>query len=83
MNWTVLVMEQLSDVTYKVCGRKRNFVFHHDNLRPCRDRVVPIWMKRLRHKLLGSSGPGTTRPQADRYATISASGGHWVIPKQI
>ena len=52
--WTgpFLVMEQLSDVTYKVRGRKRNFVLHHDNLRPCRDRVVPIWMKRLRHKLL-------------------------------
>ena len=52
--WTgpFLVMEQLSDVTYKVRGRKRNFVLHHDNLRPCSDRVVPIWMKRLRHKLL-------------------------------
>ena len=25
---------------------------HHDRLKPCMDRSIPIWMRRLRHRVL-------------------------------
>ena len=48
----LLVLEAKSDVTYKVRGRKKTLVLHHNNLRPCRDRAIPFWMRRLRHRVL-------------------------------
>ena len=47
-----LVVQQLSEVTYKVQGKRRSFVLHHNILRPCRDRSIPFWMRRLRHRFL-------------------------------
>ena len=47
-----LVTKKLSEVTYKVQNRRRTFVLHHDNMQPCRDRAVPVWMRRLRHRFL-------------------------------
>ena len=48
----VLVTKKLSEVTCKVQNRRRTFVLHHDNMQPCRDRAVPVWMRRLRHRFL-------------------------------
>ena len=42
----------MSEVNYRVQGRRRTFVLHHNILSPCRDRVVPLWMQRLRHRFL-------------------------------
>ena len=47
-----LVVQQLSEVTYKGQGKRRSFVLHHNILRPCRDRSIPFWMRRLRHRFL-------------------------------
>ena len=47
-----LVVQQLSDVTYKIQGKRRSFVLHHNILGPCRDRSIPFWMRRLRHRFL-------------------------------
>ena len=47
-----LVAQQLSDVTYKVQGKLRSFVLHHNILRPCTDCSIPFWMRRLRHRFL-------------------------------
>ena len=47
-----LVVQQLSEVMYKVQGKRRSFVLHHNILRPCRDRSIPFWMRRLRHGFL-------------------------------
>ena len=47
-----LVIKQMSEVNYRVQGRRRTFVLHHNILSPCRDRVVPLWMQRLRHRFL-------------------------------
>ena len=38
---------------YKIQDRKhRNFTIHHDRLKPCQDRVIPIWLRRRRHEML-------------------------------
>lgn len=47
-----LVIEKLSEVTYRVRGKNRTLVLHHDNLKLCQDRDVPEYLKRLRHRLL-------------------------------
>ena len=47
-----LVTTKLSEVTGKVQNRRRTLVLHHDNMQPCRDRAVPVWMRRLRHRFL-------------------------------
>ena len=39
-------------ITYKVQGKRPSFVLHHNILRPCRDRSIPFWMRRLRHRFL-------------------------------
>ncbi len=36
----------------KVQDRKRESVVHHDRLKLCHDRSLPLWMRRLRHGLL-------------------------------
>ena len=51
----LLIVEVLSPVLYRVKGRRKESVLHHDHddrLRICKDRVVPMWMRRLRHQFL-------------------------------
>ena len=48
----LLVTAVLSPVTYKVEGRRRSQVLHHDKIRPYTSRTVPLWIKRKRHRLL-------------------------------
>ena len=52
----LLVVEPLSPVLYKVRGRKKITVLHHDLLKKCEDREVPIRLRRMRNKLLGADG---------------------------
>ena len=49
----VLVTQVLSPVLFRVENRKRSYVLHHDRLIPCKDRVIPLWIRRKRHDLLG------------------------------
>ena len=39
-------------VLFRIKGRKREVVVHHDRLKPCLDRSIPMWMRRLRHRVL-------------------------------
>ena len=48
-----LVTKVLSPVLYKICDRKKNFVIHHDRLKSCDDREIPLWLRRKRSRLLG------------------------------
>ena len=50
----LLVIERLSPVTYmyRVRSKKRVLVVHHDNIKPCHDRVIPYNLQRLRERLL-------------------------------
>ena len=47
-----LVVKVISDNLYCIRDRKHVSVIHHDRLKLCKDRVVPQWMKKLRHNLL-------------------------------
>jgi transposase InsO family protein len=42
---------------YTIQNNKKILVVHHDRLKPCQDRVFPLWLKRLRHEIL-SLGEG-------------------------
>ena len=43
-----LVTKTLSPILYQIEGRRKNVIMHHDRLRPCEDREIPIWMRRKR-----------------------------------
>ena len=37
---------------YKLVGRKKTIVVHHDRLKPCNDSTYPLWLQRKRHNFL-------------------------------
>ena len=47
-----LVTKVISPALYKVRGRRDESVVHHDRLKICQDRHIPMWMRRLRHQQL-------------------------------
>ena len=46
-----LVIQVLSPVLYRIKHRKKEMVIHHDQLKPCDDRNLPLWIIRLRNAL--------------------------------
>ena len=46
------VIAVLSPALYKIRDRKRDQVVHHDRLKLCEDRYVPLWMKWIQHHVL-------------------------------
>ena len=59
-----LVVEVLSPILFKIKNRKRESVVHHDRLKPCKDRNLPIWLKRMRHNLLQLNDTVEQEPDA-------------------
>ena len=51
MSW--IVTHVILSVLYRIANRKRYMVAHHDSLKLCSDRDLPIWLLRKRHKLKG------------------------------
>jgi hypothetical protein len=47
-----VVKQPLSSHLYKVSNQRGDSVRHHDKLRLCEDRVIPLWTRRLRAKIL-------------------------------
>ena len=47
-----LIVEVLSPVLYRIEDRKKASVIHHDRLKVCNDRAVPLWIRRRRHQFL-------------------------------
>ena len=47
--WTVTHV--ILSVLYRIDNRKRAMVVHHNSLKLCSDRDVPIWLQRKRHEL--------------------------------
>ena len=48
----LLVVEVIDPVLYRVCDHKREYVLHHDLLKCCEDRVVPLRLRKLRHEIM-------------------------------
>jgi transposase InsO family protein len=47
-----LITRVISSILFKIEGRKRSFVVHHDKIRPCLDRFIPMWIRRRRQEIL-------------------------------
>ena len=54
----MLVVEAISSILFRVTNRKKSFVLHHDRLKPCEDREIPLWLKRKRNALLNQPDNG-------------------------
>ena len=37
---------------YDIRNRKREMTIHHDKLKVCKDRTLPLWLRRMRHQYL-------------------------------
>ena len=48
----MIVVEVISPVLFRVANRKKTFVLHHDRLKPCQDRDLPLWISRKRNAIL-------------------------------
>ena len=48
----LVISEVINPVLYKVKDRKREYILHHDLLKGCDDRVIPLWLRQLRHDML-------------------------------
>lgn len=46
----LLVIEVLGTVLYRVKDRKKEHVLHHDKLKACHDRQVPLWLRKMKHQ---------------------------------
>ena len=58
----LLVTEVISSVLYRVRDQKKEGVLHHDRLKLCKDRDVPLWIQRARHKLLDPNDDSLDQP---------------------
>ena len=47
-----VVIAVLNPVLFRVKDRKKEYVLHHDRLKRCEDRHIPLWLRKLRHGLL-------------------------------
>ena len=47
-----LIVQVISPILFKVSDKKKTYVLHHDRLKPCEDRDVPLWLRRKRSNLL-------------------------------
>ena len=54
-----LVTHKISDILYQIQGRrgKGKQVLHHDRLKMCQDRVIPLWLRRERTEFLNNTMP--------------------------
>lgn len=48
--WPFLIVEANAPL-YKIRDRKNTKIVHHDRMKHCNDRHIPVWIKRLRYEL--------------------------------
>ena len=58
----LLVMKVLSPVLFVVRDKRGESVIHHDRIKLCQDRAIPLWMRKMRQAFLstGSASPDPT-----------------------
>ena len=55
----LIVIEEISTLLYRLASRNRESVKHHDQLRICEDRDIPLWVRRKRHMVLTDGSQNT------------------------
>ena len=48
-----LVTKVISSTLYQIASQKKTFVVHHDRIRPCLDKTLPLWFQRRRRNFEG------------------------------
>ena len=48
----LVVINVINPVLFRVKDWKSEYVLHHDHLKLCEDRVIPLWLRRMRHNML-------------------------------
>lgn len=70
-----LVTKVLSSTLYRVRDQRRNFVIHHDRMKICKDRTVPMWARRRRSELLSALDEESTEADAPTQREVPNSSG--------
>ena len=65
-----LISDVKPPVLYKIKDRKGESWIHHDRLKLCRDRDLPVWLKRIRNDLLNASPQGNA-DDGDEFEDLS------------
>ena len=47
-----VISKVISPIIFEVADKRKSFVLHHDRLKPCEDRAIPLWLRRKRSKIL-------------------------------
>lgn len=63
----LLVVKVLSPWLYVVKGRRKERVVHHDRLKVCRDREIPLWMMRMRNDFFKAEQQGEVWEREEDY----------------
>ena len=59
------MVEVVSPVLFRIADRKKTYVLHHDRLKPCLDRDVPLWLRRKRSSLLQGLNKDNGEPDTE------------------
>jgi hypothetical protein len=59
-----VVSDVLTPTLFKISSMKRDWVVHHDRLKPCQVTNVPLWVQRKRHALLNLKDEEKTTNQS-------------------
>ncbi len=62
-----VVLEVITPALYRLRDQKRDSVHHHDKMRICEDREIPLWVQRVRQEIL--TGPQETVSDAGTAAS--------------
>ena len=55
----------LSPVIFNVANQRKAYVIHHDRLKPCDDRNIPLWLSRMRNQALNNESREYEPPAGD------------------
>ena len=47
-----VIYKVISPILFEVADKRKSFVLHHDRLKPCEDRSIPLWLRRKQSKIL-------------------------------
>ena len=49
-----VVSKVISPILFEVADTRKSFVLHHDRLKPCENRSIPLWLCRKRNEILNN-----------------------------
>ena len=83
------MVEVVSPVLFRIADRKKTYVLHHDRLKPCLDRDVPLWLRRKRSSLLQGLNEDNGEPDTESFGLdklfeeCSVDGNDYISPDEL